>query len=238
MRPLALLIALSLAAGAPGASAQDGAIATHQPEADRPGGQEASTAEARYQLLLSRAKASAPDADWAALRSAYAARPGFRVLAQAPAKRAMFEAVEKKDCAAALPAARAVIDEAFVDPDAHLVAAYCEDQAGDKASAQIDRDIGAGLLKSIETGDGLSPAHPFKPITVDEEYAVMRGLGLKVTAQALVHQDGHAYDALSALDASGKSATYYFLIDQLLAAEAAELKPGDVSEGGPPSRTP
>jgi hypothetical protein len=233
MRPQALLIAFTLIAGV--AKAQDGAIATHPQSAQTPGD---GTAEARYQLLLAKAKAAAPNADWGALRAAFAERPSFRVFSRSQTKRAMFDAVEKKDCAAALTAARAAIDEAFVDADAHFVAAYCEDQEGQKSAAELDRDIGAGLLKSIETGDGLSPAKAFTPITVDEEYAVMRGLGLKVTGQALVRQDGHAYDALAATDAAGKSATYYFLIDRLLEAEAAELKPGDISEGGPPSRTP
>jgi hypothetical protein len=90
----------------------------------------------------------------------------------------------------------------------------------------------------VKTGDGLSPAAAFTPIDVDEEYALMRALGAKVTQQALVQQDGHSYDALTTTDASGQPATYYFLIDRVLAAEAAAMKPGDVSEGGPPGRSP
>jgi len=38
--------------------------------------------------------------------------------------------------------------------------------------------------------------------------------------------------------ASGAPGRYYFLIDSVLAAEAAALKPGAISEGGPPERTP
>jgi hypothetical protein len=194
--------------------------------------------EARYQALLAAAKAAAPNADWLGLRVAFAQRPGFKIITQSAAKVQMFESAQKSDCAAALPAAKAVIEEAYVDIDAHLVAAFCEENAGATAAAQLDRDIGAGLIASVETGDGLSPATAFTPIDVDEEYAVMRALGAKVTEQAMVQQGGHAYDALSAVDAKGQPATYYFLIDRVLAAESAATKPGGVSEGEPPSRTP
>lgn len=220
MRPLILAAALSLVAGA----------AAFAANADDP--------EARYQALLAAAKASAPNADWSALRLAFADRPGFKAFAQSDAKRQMLAAADKPDCAVALPAARAVIAEAYVDIDAHLVAAFCEDLAGDRAAAQLDRDIGAGLVASIRTGDGLSPAAAFTPIDVDEEYAVMRALGAKVTQQALVQAGGHAYDALTAVDAKGEPATYYFLVDRVLAAESTALKPGAISEGGPPDRTP
>lgn len=193
--------------------------------------------EARYQALLAAAKAAAPNADWGALRLAYARRPAFKALAQTDAKRQMFEAAQKSDCATALPAARAVLADAYVDIDAHMVAAFCEDNAGDKVAAQLDRDIGAGLVASIETGDGLSTASAFTPIDVDEEYAVMRALGAHVIDQALIQSGGHSYDALTSVDQAGHKATYYFLIDRVLAAEAAALQPGSISEGGPPGRS-
>jgi len=195
-------------------------------------------AEGRYQALLAAAKANAPNVDWGQLRLAYADRPGFKVFAQTAARRQMLQAANAGDCARALQSARAVIAEAYIDPDAHMVAAYCEEAAGDAAAAKLDRDIGAGLLKSIQTGDGLSPATAFTVIDVDEEYALTRALGLNVASQALVQQGGHSYDALQATDDKGQRATYYFLVDRVLAAEAAAMNPGAVSEGGPPSRTP
>jgi Domain of unknown function (DUF4919) len=215
MRRLSLAIMLSLCAGA-------GLAATPEDP------------EAHYQTLLAAAKATAPNADWGALRLAYAARPSFAAFAQSAAKRSMFEAAEKSDCAAALPAAKAVIEEAYVDIDAHLVAAFCEETAGDTAAAKLDRDIGAGLVASIETGDGLSPASAFTPIDIAEEYAVMRALGVKVIQQGLMQQDGHSYDSFSVTDAKGQPATYYFLIDHVLTAEAAGLKPRDGSVSAAP----
>jgi hypothetical protein len=221
MRSLLLAFTLSLAAAG---------LARAQPAPSDP--------EARYQALLAAARASAPNVDWAALRIAYASRPSFSVFAQGSAKRQMFEAAEKGDCGAALPAARAAIEEAYIDIDAHLVAAFCEESAGQADAARLDRDIGAGLIASIETGDGLTPATAFTPIDVGEEYAVMRALGRHVTEQDLIRDGAHSYDALKAANQKGEVTTYYFLIDRVLAAEAAALKPGSVSEGGPPDRTP
>ena len=194
--------------------------------------------EARYQALLATAKSSAPYSDWQGLRMAFAERPGFKLTGQDVMKGEMFKAVEAADCAKALTEAKAVIAEAFVDADAHLVAAYCDEKQGDGAGATLERDIGLGLLKSIETGDGLSPSSPFTVIDVDEEYALMRAKGLKVTGQALVQRDGHSYDAITAVTDKGESATYYFLLDRVLAAEAKPMTPGAVSEGGPPGRSP
>jgi hypothetical protein len=194
--------------------------------------------EAAYQALLALAKANPPTVDWQALRFAYAARPSFQVFAGSTAKRVMFDAAEAGDCAKALPAARAVIAERFIDADAHLLAAFCEENGGDPLGARLDRAIGAGLVHSIETGDGRTPATAFTVIDVDEEYSALRALGLKVTSQSLIRAGAHSYDALATVSDKGESATYYFLIDRVLAAEAAALRPGSVSEGGPPSRTP
>jgi len=198
----------------------------------------AQDAEGRYQTLLAAAKANAPNVDWGELRLAYADRPGFQVLSQSAARRQMFEAANASNCKDALPSARAVMAEDYVDADAHLVAAFCEDAAGDAVASKLDRDIGVGLIRSIETGDGLSAATAFTPINVDEEYALMRALGQKVQSQDLVRQGGHAYDVLSTLDQKGRRGSYWFAIDRVLAAESAALTPGAVSQGGPPSRTP
>jgi hypothetical protein len=198
----------------------------------------AQDAEARYQTLLAAAKAKAPNVDWAELRLAYADRPGFQVISQSSARRQMLEAANASNCKDALPSARAVMAEDYVDADAHLIAAFCEDAAGDTDAAKLDRDIGDGLINSIETGDGLSAASAFTPINVDEEYALIRALGLKVQSQDLVRQGGHSYDLLSTLDEKGQRGSYWFAIDRVLAAESAALTPGAVSEGGPPSRTP
>lgn len=195
-------------------------------------------AEGHYQALLTAAKAAAPNVDWGQLRLAYAERPSFQVFSQSAARRQMLQAANASNCKDALPSAKAVIAENYVDVDAHFIAAYCEESSGDASESKLDRDIAVGLVRSIQTGDGLTADAAFTPITVDEEYALMRALGLKVESQALVQQGGHSYDVLHALNEKGERAAYWFLIDRVLAAEAKTLTPGSVSEGGPPDRGP
>jgi len=238
MRPLSALLVLSLCLPAAARAAGDAVVRTAPPDAAAAPPAATEDPEARYQALLAAAKASAPQSDWLGLRIAFAQRPAFKVYGQDVAKGEMFKAVEAGDCATALTEAKAVIAEAFVDADAHLIAAFCDDKLGDASDALLERDVGVGLLKSIETGDGLTPDQAFTPIDVDEEYALIRARGLKVTSQTLVQQGGHNYDVLTTTNDKGESATYYFLIDRVLAAEAAAMKPGAVSEGGPPDRGP
>ena len=182
-------------------------------------------AEGRYQALLAAAKIAAPNVDWSQLRLAYAERPGFQVFAQSAARRQMLQAANASNCKDALPSAKAVIAENYVDVDAHFIAAYCEESSGDASESKLDRDIAVGLVRSIQTGDGLTPNAAFTPITVDEEYAVMRALGLKVESQALTQQGAHSYDVLHTLNEKGERGAFWFLIDRVLAAEAKSQAP-------------
>jgi hypothetical protein len=233
---LALAVALTLPASALADTAAEAPIATQPTHPPAPP-KAPDDPETRYQSLVAAAKETAPNADWTALRLAYAARPDFHPFAESQARQRMFVAMAANDCASALGDARSLMDDDYVDPDAHFVAAYCEEKAGDARASEFDRDIGAGLIASIETGDGLSPASAFTVISAAEEASLLRARGLAANGQSRLSQGGHAYDAIRALDAKGQTQTYYFQVDRLVAAPPA-LAPGDVSEGGPPSRSP
>jgi hypothetical protein len=229
-------MALVPAAAAIASTAAEAPIAT-EPTRPPPPPKAPDDPETRYQALLAAAKETAPNADWTALRLAYAARQDFHPFAESQTRQRMLVAVAANDCAAALGDARSLMDDDYVDPDAHLVAAYCEEKAGDARASEFDRDIGAGLIASIETGDGLSPASAFTVISAAEETSLLRARGLTVNSQSRLTRGGHTYDAIGALDAKGQAQTYYFQVDRLVAAPPA-LSPGDVSEGGPPGRSP
>ena len=63
----------------------------------------------------------------------------------------------------------------------------------------------------------------------------MRALGAHVTDQALVQSGGHSYRRADGRGPGLHKATYYFLIDRALAAEAATLKLG-LGQRGRPAR--
>jgi hypothetical protein len=182
--------------------------------------------EMRYQTLLSAAKAGGPGVDWGALRMAYSDSAEFDLTGgrtDAPRK-AMFQAINAGDAKAALVQARLILDQDYVDIDAHVVADLAEEKLGDAAGAKREHDIVLGLLRSIRTGDGLSPTQAFTPISVGEEYAMMRAFDMKVSGQALIQAAGHSYDKLDVTDSDGKTLSFYFLIDRIIAAEGAGLQ--------------
>ena len=205
----ALLGLLLLLTSAPAASAADAA------------------SEAHYRTLLAAAKTGTAPVDWQALRFAYADSAEFDVVGAKTdaARKAMFDAFNGGDYKGALAQANIILDQDYVDIDAHVVATVADGQLGDADAAQREHDIVAGLLRSIATGDGSTPANAFTVISVGEEYAAMRAFDFKVTKQALVSNGGHSYDLLAVVDSDGKAHDIYFLIDRVLAAEAAATTP-------------
>jgi hypothetical protein len=183
--------------------------------------------EARYQSLLAAAKAGDQPIDWGALRLAYADSAEFDLMGSRTdePRTAMFQALNAGDYKAALIQAGKVIDQDYVDIDAHVVCDLADQRLGDAAAAKRQHDIVLGLLRSVRTGDGSTPATAFSVITVGEEYAVMRAFAMKVTSQALIRDGGHSYDQLNVTDSDGKPRSFFFLIDRVLAAEGAGLRP-------------
>lgn len=182
--------------------------------------------EARYQTMLAEAKAGKP-VSWLALRFAYADRPSFNVLDDGlgDIRTQMFAAMQANDYAAAIGAAQQVLDKDFVDADAHLVIFLAEVKLGQPQQGLRDRDIGLGLIVSMQTGDGKTPATALTVINQAEEYSYLRALSLQSTGQSLIHDGGHSYDVINATDPSGQAQTLYFIVDRIVAAEAKALAP-------------
>jgi len=182
--------------------------------------------EAKYQALLAAAKAGTGPVDWQALRFAYAERPNFKVIDPEldSVRKSMVAARQADNFPELLAQAKLVIDQDYVDGQAHLLAGVAYAVLKQNADADRERTIAVGLLKSIETGDGLSPATPFTVISVREEYELMAARKRRVTHQSLINQGGHAYDLLETVGQGGDTVKFYFLIDRVLAAENAMIQ--------------
>lgn len=182
--------------------------------------------DARYQVLLTIAKAG-QTVDWQALRFAYADRPSFSVFGDGldSVRKQMFTALAAKDYSTCLKSARQILDQDFVDADAHLVGSICEDALGQPEKGASDRAMAVGLIRSMQTGDGKTPETALTVINVAEEYTFLRVNGWRSSSQALIRHGDHSYDLLNAVDQSGQPHAVYFLIDRVLADEAKVLKP-------------
>jgi hypothetical protein len=181
---------------------------------------------ASYEELLAEAKRDVEDADWTALRFAYADSPGFDLLGAKTMmfQTAMFKALADENYKEAAKQAGLLLDQSYINLDAHLVAGAAYDKLGDEKKSKLHRTAGQGIFNSIATGDGTSPEKAFTVITVGEEYAMLRALGLQPQQQSLFSDGGHSYDVLTAVNPHGKTFNVYFQIDRVVQAEQELLK--------------
>ena len=188
----------------------------------------AEPAASPYATMVTAIQPGKTDADYGALRRAYVESAGYdpygaKIGEFVTAMRAAFNA---GDCKTAGKDAAAIAALQFTEIEAHLIAALCFEKAGDRTQADFQRAISLGLVHSIlDSGDGLAPATAYRVVSLDEEYAVLNLLDLKVGQQALVQDGGHSYDrfTVSMADADG-NVEVFFEIDPILKTLDRELK--------------
>jgi hypothetical protein len=168
-----------------------------------------------FERLLAKARKNPITADFTALRLAYVESPGFNPYsnsANTPAEIRNALALQDPACMAA--AIERVLDQDYLDIEAHIVALHVLYQQG-KFTQAIFHDLFAqGLLASIMQVDGRTPETAFRVISIREEYAVMSALGLQPQGQRKVSAQGKNYDILTARHPqTGEELDFYFNID-------------------------
>lgn len=174
-----------------------------------------------YEQLQARAKTGEPGVDYQALRFAFAAKPDFNPygLAGAAQRDAMFKAYQAGDCATAVTQASALLDVNFVNIDGHIISDMCLSRLGKDAERAREHAIAAGLIRSIlDAGDGKTQQTAYTVISIDEEYSILRVLGLKPGRQSLIKGDGHQFDQLDTTKPDGQPQTLFFNVDRVFAA--------------------
>jgi hypothetical protein len=184
--------------------------------------EDAPDAEAKYQAMLTAAKADPAATDWQALRFAYADRPSFSLFAVDAGRKAIHEARAAHDWQGLLAAADKVFEINYADGEAHRAASVAYHMLGKSDDAEREKAIAVAIFKSMMlNGDGKSREHAFVVISVAEEYELMTAtLRRRVGSQALMHDAGHAYDTIEVAGPDGDKVTLYFQIDRVVAAEA------------------
>jgi hypothetical protein len=187
----------------------------------------AETPEARYQAMLTAAQAGDRPVDWQALRFAFADRPGAKALDDRlePLRAKMIEARQAEHFPEALADAKRIIERDYVDAEAHLTASIAYGVQRQRDDASRERAIALALYRSMETGDGLSIAGAFTAISPREEAELMAARQCRVTGRTRRQAGGHTYDVVAAVDKNGDSATFYFLVDRIVAEEKDALRP-------------
>lgn len=193
----------------------------------------ATAEDARYEALLSKLKAGDTAIDYTALRYAYAESDGYDGYGSGPedARRLMIEAFNGRNCTAALEQALRILEDVYIDIDAHYVAGRCYSETLNLGKSGYHRAVANGLEKSLlESGDGKTPKTAFVVVRLTEEYHVLGIKRLRMRTQSLVHADGHNYDLMQASDEAGNEVALYFQIDRILAGLDRRMKGLGLSE--------
>lgn len=172
-------------------------------------------------LLLAGCAAKPPEAptppaaagaatDFGRMRTEYGDRQDYAALCQTDRPLKQFvELTNGQQYAEVLQISQPWLQHCPVDIDARFVTAVALTELGRKPEAEEQVRWYKGLVESVlATGDGKTPASAFTVISVEEEYAVMRALQLRPTAQALTEDH---IDAVTITAPDGKAtATIYF----------------------------
>src|SRR5258708_9602073 len=164
--------------------------------------QDAPKPPSEYGVLLAKVKGGDLSIDFQKLRFSYMdsderkqAKDTFEQ------DRQMWKSFNAEDYADASKNADAVLEEKFVDLNAHYVEFRAYTGLHDTDKAEFHRSVVKGLLDSIlYSGDAKSAKTAYVVIAIDEEYVVLKVMGLKSGMQALVKESGHSYDRLDATD--------------------------------------
>lgn len=176
-------------------------------------------AKKRYGELLEKAK-KGEAVDFREMRLAFFETPEYNPMTGMFDYRALNAPLSQGDYAGAVKAAESVLEKNFVDLNAHMVAYIAHRETKNEEKAKYHRAIADGLLESIKaTGDGKSPQTAFEVISISEEYAMFRALGVRAVKQSLVQDNGHSYDAVVVVDPrTNQQTTYYFNVDKPFSA--------------------
>ena len=179
-----------------------------------------SDAKKKYEALLEKAKRGEGPVDYSVLRLAYFETPDYSPLTGMMVYRSLWGLAGQGNWDEAVKQAELVLDNNYVDVNAHMVAFIARREQKEEEKAAYHRRWAEGLLESIKSGgDGKSPQTAWHVISISEEYAVLRALNMRPVGQALINADGHAYDEMKVVDPrTNTESRFYFNVDKPFSA--------------------
>lgn len=182
--------------------------------------------KSKYDLLLEKVKQKDPSVNFTELRIAFYESPLYHPLTPMMTYRPLNAALAQKNYEEALKIASSVLEKNFVEVNAHIVAQIAYQETGNVERAEFHKFMTEGLLNSIKaSGDGKTTATAFEIISINEEYGLLRSLGVRPIKQALVQDKGHTYDALTVVDPqTNQQSTVYFNADKPLNWQGGKKK--------------
>ncbi len=172
--------------------------------------------KSKYDVLLEKVKQKDPSVNFTELRLAFYESPNYNPYAPMLTYRPMNAALAQKNFKEALKIADSVLAKNFVEINAHLTAQIAHQELGNTERAQFHKFMADGLLNSIKSNfDGKSVDSAYEVISINEEYGLIRTVGLRPIRQGLVENKGRRFDAITVVDPqTGKESVIYFNVDK------------------------
>lgn len=172
--------------------------------------------KSKYEVLLEKVKQKDPAVNFTELRLAFYESPNYNPYAPMMTYRPLNAALNQKNYEEVLKIADSVLAKNFVEINAHMAAQIAHQELGNADRAQFHKFMADGLLKSIKgNADGKSVDTAFEVISINEEYGLIRSLGVRPIKQALVENKGRSYDAITVVDPqTSQESVIYFNIDR------------------------
>lgn len=185
------------------------------------------TERTKYDVLLEKAKQKDPSLNFTELRHAFYESPNYNPYAPMMTFRPLNAALAQKNYEEVLKIAESVLAKNFVEVNAHMAAQIAYQEKGNAERAEFHKFMAEGLLKSIKSSvDGKSTATAFEVISINEEYGLIRSLGLRPIGQAMLEEKGHRYDVMTMVDPkTNEESKLYFNIDKPLNWQPKKTQP-------------
>ena len=176
----------------------------------------------KYDALLEKVKQKDPSVNFTELRHAFYESANYNPHSPMRTYRPMNAAIAQKNYEEALKIAEGVLAKNFVEINAHMTAQIAYQETGNAEKAEFHKFMVDGLLNSIKSSrDGKSKEKAFEVISINEEYGLIRSLGLRPIQQALQEDKGHFYDVITVVDPqTNQQSQLYFNIDKPFKWEA------------------
>lgn len=181
----------------------------------------------KYDALVEKVKQKDPSVNFTELRHAFYESPNYNPYAPMMTYRPLNAALAQKNYEEVLKIAESVLAKNFVEVNAHMAAQIAYQETGNAERAEFHKFMAEGLLKSIKGSvDGKSPEKAFEVISINEEYGLIRSMGLRPIGQALVEDKGRRYDAITVVDPkTNEESKIYFNIDKPFNWQSRKLQP-------------
>jgi hypothetical protein len=167
-----------------------------------------------YDSLLHRAKKLDSTVDFLDLRITFAKTTHYNPYGNPGHWRdSMSSARQRDDIKGIIKYSAAVLDSNYLDIDAHTLAGYAANQAGDSTGFLLHKWFAKHLVKSIfDSGTGKEPEFAYYLISIDEQQTMLALMGVNVIGKTMVEIDGQQYSKVDISDPqrNGKRLTVYF----------------------------